>query len=102
MLMYSIIKATLYCNTQIYRPNTPYLAQRSVDSPCSNRVEARSFHSQVGPSLETVILEENRKLTTSENALHFGMKCSKLRRFLGLCPRPPCRGVRPPPTPPSR
>src|SRR6218665_1313618 len=54
--MYLIIKATLYCNTQIYRPNTPYLAQRSVDSPCSNRVEARSFHSQVGPSLETVVL----------------------------------------------
>ena len=27
-------------------------------------------------------------LTTSQNALHFGMKCSKLRRFLGLRPRP--------------
>src|SRR6218665_569887 len=28
------------------------------------------------------------RLTTSQNALHFGMKCSKLRRFLGLRPRP--------------
>src|SRR6218665_2387444 len=28
------------------------------------------------------------RLTTSQNALHFGMKCSKLCRFLGLCPRP--------------
>src|SRR6218665_1701324 len=28
------------------------------------------------------------RLTTSQNALHFGIKCSKLRRFLGLRPRP--------------
>src|SRR6218665_4120465 len=28
------------------------------------------------------------RLTTSQNALHFGMKCSKLCRFLGLRPRP--------------
>ena len=55
--MYLIINATLYCDTQMYRPNTPYLAQRSV-SPCSNRVEARSFHSQVGLSLKTVVLGE--------------------------------------------
>jgi len=66
--MYSIIKATLYCNTQIYRPNTPYLAQRSVDSPCSNLVEARSFHSQVGPSLETVILGEAISRATGAKA----------------------------------
>src|SRR6218665_706735 len=28
------------------------------------------------------------RLATSQNALNFGMKCSKLCRFLGLCPRP--------------
>src|SRR6218665_4044212 len=28
------------------------------------------------------------RLTTSQNALHFGIKCSKLCRFLGLRPRP--------------
>src|SRR6218665_4124585 len=28
------------------------------------------------------------RLTTSQNALHFGIKCSKLRRLLGLRPRP--------------
>src|SRR6218665_2693325 len=34
------------------------------------------------------LIVTNRKLTTSENALHFGMKCLKLRRFLGLRPIP--------------
>ena len=29
------------------------------------------------------------KIKTSQNAFHFGMKCSKLRRFLGRSPRPP-------------
>src|SRR6218665_3575103 len=28
------------------------------------------------------------RLTTSQNTLHFGMKCSKSRQFLGLRPRP--------------
>ena len=40
------------------------------------------------------------RLTTSQNALHFGMKCSKLRRFLGLRPIPRWgslrRSLRPP------
>src|SRR6218665_1605473 len=31
---------------------------------------------------------KNRKLTTSENALHFGMKCSKLRGFWGSATDP--------------
>src|SRR6218665_3231883 len=50
--LYLTINVTLYCNTQIY--NTPYLAQRSV-SPCSNRMEARSFHLQVSPSGKTCV-----------------------------------------------
>src|SRR6218665_3387142 len=29
-------------------------------------------------------LLKNMRLTTSQNALHYGMKCLKLRRFLGL------------------
>ena len=65
--MYLIINAILYCDTQIYKPNTPYLAQRSL-SPCSNRVEARSFHSQVGPSLKTVVLGEAISHATGEKA----------------------------------
>src|SRR6218665_2590439 len=50
--LYLTINVTLYCNTQIY--NTSYLAQRSV-SPCSNRMEARSFHLQVSPSGKTCV-----------------------------------------------
>src|SRR6218665_663477 len=41
------------------------------------------------------------RLTTSQNALHFGMKCSKLRRFLGPRPRPPWGAYDAPPTPQS-
>src|SRR6218665_3275453 len=33
---------------------------------------------------------KNMRLTISQNALHFGMKYSKLPRFLGLRPPPPC------------
>ena len=36
----------------------------------------------------SIWLLQNMRLTTSQNALHFGMKCSKYRRFLGLRPRP--------------
>jgi len=34
------------------------------------------------------LIVKNMILATSQNALHFVMKCSKLRRFLGLRPRP--------------
>src|SRR6218665_3853537 len=47
----------------------------------------------------SILLLQNRKLTTSENALHFGMKCSKLRRFLGIRPRPRWRSLRRSPDP---
>src|SRR6218665_1729326 len=41
-------------------------------------------------------------LTTSQNALHFGVKCSKLRRFLGRSPRPRWERLRRSPRPHSR
>src|SRR6218665_1103276 len=41
------------------------------------------------------------RLKTSQNALHFGMKCSKLRRLLGLRPRPRWGNLRRSPRPPS-
>src|SRR6218665_4138480 len=41
-------------------------------------------------------------LTTSQNALHFGMKCSKSLRFLGLRPRPRWGSLRRSPRPPCR
>src|SRR6218665_831184 len=39
------------------------------------------------------------RLTTSQNALNFGMKCSKLCRFLGLRPRPRWEAYGAPPDP---
>src|SRR6218665_572233 len=39
------------------------------------------------------------RLTTSQNALHFGMKCSKSRRLLGLRPRPRWGAYDAPPDP---
>src|SRR6218665_4124707 len=39
------------------------------------------------------------RLTTSQNALHFGTKCSILRRFLGLRPRPRWGAYDAPPDP---
>src|SRR6218665_3267808 len=39
------------------------------------------------------------RLTTSQNALHFGMKCSKSRRFLGLRLRPRWGAYNAPPNP---
>src|SRR6218665_1896015 len=50
----------------------------------------------------SISLLKNMRLTTSQNALHFGMKCSKLCRLLGLCPRPRWGSLRPSPRPPSR
>jgi len=56
---------TLYCDTQIY--TTLYLAQMSV-SPCSNRLEAMSFHSQVGPSGKTLVWREAMSRATGAKA----------------------------------
>src|SRR6218665_1995311 len=36
----------------------------------------------------SIWLLKNMRLTTSQNSLHFGVKCRKLRRFLGPRPRP--------------
>jgi len=45
------------------------------------------------------LIVKNMRLRTSQNALYFGMKCSKLRRLLGLRPRPHSESVRRSPDP---
>src|SRR6218665_3599845 len=44
-------------------------------------------------------LLKNFRLTGSQNVLNFGMKSSKSRRFLGLCPRPRWGSLRRSPVP---
>src|SRR6218665_1247279 len=45
---------------------------------------------------------ENVRSTGSQNVLRFSLKCSKLRRFLGLRPRPRWGSLRRSPRSPSR
>ena len=58
---------------------------------CNCKMSVSWIQLLVNKNLYTIFLDlivKNRRLTTSKSALHFGMKCSKSRRILGLRPIP--------------